>query len=305
MFQWVKPEYERPPEEWPDDMPKPVRENPVLRQFVWNRMHLHHDNYMGAFCGETGSGKSYAALRMAEVIDPDFSVDQIAFSVEEFLELVIDDSFGPGSMIVFEEASVEAGSDEYMTKKNKALRQVSETWRHQRRGAVFTYPAFKRLDSGVRGRVTGLVQLDSVNEASGYSVGRYKYLQQDSDSGDIYRHFPVIGGVEHRKLKFRLPSDELLNEYEEMKTNYTSEKNVELLESLLDEASETEDDAVDDPEEIAQDILTTDSLEDYIQDNHGQEYIDRDLIELDYGIGARLSKKVKKTIQREVEVSAV
>ena len=305
MYEWIKPKYEIQPENWNPDMPEIVRGNPVLRHFVWAPMHRHKDNYMAAFCGETGSGKSYAALSVAEAVDPDFTVDQIAFSVVEFLELVIDDSYGPGSIIVFEEASVEAGSDEYMTKKNKALRQVSEIWRHQRRGALFTYPAFNRLDPDVRARMAGLVQLDELNESAGNSVGRYRVIQQDSYTGEIYRHRPKIGGVEYNQMQFTLPSDELIEAYEAKKSNYTENKNLELLEGLLEDAKEEEEaDEELGPKEIARDILSEGKLEEYINENNGQKYIDRDLIELDYGIGARISKKVKKSIQREVKVSA-
>lgn len=306
MYQWIKPEYEIQPRNWTDDMPPAVRENPVLRHFVWAPMHRHKNNYMAAFCGETGSGKSYAALRVAEAVDPNFTVDQIAFSVVEFLELVIDDSYGPGSIIVFEEASVEAGSDEYMTKKNKALRQVSEIWRHQRRGALFTFPAFKRLDPDVRARMAALIQLDELNETAGNSIGRYKFLQQDSDSGEIYRHYPRIGGVEYKKMKFTLPSEDLIEAYEQKKSDYTQDKNLELLEGLIEDAKDGEDSQEQArPQDIGEEIIAEDKLDEYINSNNGQEYIDRDLIELDYGIGARKSKKVKKFIQREVQVSAI
>lgn len=306
MFGWIKPQYEIQPENWRDDMPERVQENPVLRHFVWGPMHRHKDNYMAAFCGETGSGKSYAALATAEAVDPNFTVDQIAFSVIEFLELVIDDSYGPGSIIVFEEASVEAGSDEYMTKKNKALRQVAEIWRHQRRGALFTYPAFKRLDPDVRARCAALIQLDELNESVGTSVGRYKYIQQDSDTGEIYRHTPLIGGVKYKQMEFTLPSEDLIEAYEEKKSNYTQDKNLELLEGLIEDAKD-EEESNDDarPQDIGEEIIAEDKLDEYINSNNGQEYIDRDLIELDYGIGRRMSKKVKKFIQREVQVSAI
>lgn len=284
------------------DVPDEVLGNPVLKQEVWNAMHERNDNWMGAFCGETGSGKSYAALRFCEVLDPNFTVDQVAFSVPEFLKLVIDDSYGRGSMIMQEEASIAAASEAYMEKTNKALRQVSETWRHQCRGAAFTFPAFGRLDSGVRGRMSALLQMVEVNEDKGQSRAKYKYVQQNSDTGKLYKKYPVINGKQYQQLVFQKPSPELLEAYEQRKQEFTDELNEELLEELLehlDESEGGESDGLDDPKDIAREIVAEGDLEEYIQTNHGQEYLDRDLIELDYDIGARKSKKVKKVLQRE------
>jgi hypothetical protein len=284
-----------------EPVPEVVRENPILRNEIWGKMHLHADNWMGAICGETGSGKSYAALRLAEVIDPGFDVDQIAFNVVEFLELVTDDSYGPGSVIVFEEASVDAGSEEYMSKKNQALRQVAETWRHQRRGLIFTYPAFQRLDTDVRARCEGLMQMRELRENQGISIASYLRLQQNADSGKIYRHRPTYNGRDWPYLTFQKPSEELLHEYEARKEEFTGELNQELLQDLLAEQGDGQpDDTPDeraDPKQVVQEILSGE-LEQYIADSPGGKYIDRDLIKFDYDVSEAESKQIKKEIKR-------
>lgn len=55
------------------------------------------------------------------------------------------------------------------------------------------------------------------------------------------------------------------------------------------------------PEYISEQILE-DGVEKYVSDNYGQKYIDGDSIELDYDIGSRRSKKVKKLIKREIDI---
>jgi hypothetical protein len=291
------------------DAPDAVAKNPILDRYVWGPMHRRNDNWMGAFVGETGKGKSYAALRTCEVVDPDFSVDHICFGVGEFLERVATEA-APGDMTMFEEASVEADSSQYMSVANRAIRYVSETWRHQRRGVAFTLPAFGRLDSGVRGRLTNLIQLDSKNEKAGYTLARFKILQQDSMSGEIYQHYPRIDGVQHKRLKFRKPSEQLLEQYEQRKESYTKELNAGLLEEYLekyakDKPGDPEDGTPSEPKEIVDDILDGPGVDGYLADNYGQQYIDRDLIELDYEIGARKSKKVKKLLQQVSDVDAL
>lgn len=275
---------------------------PVLQRLVYDEMHKKSNNWMGGFVGETGMGKSYAAIRVGERVDPDFGAHKVCFGTIPFLERVTE-THPPGDYTVFEEASVEADSSEYMSLANKALRYVSETWRHQNRAAAFTLPAFHRLDSGVRGRLVMLFQLDYKNEQQGYTLARVKRLQEDSWSGDIYQHYPVLDGTKHRYLKFRPPSDKLLEEYEQKKSEYTQDLNSELLEDLIaqyseDKPGDAENGTPDDPEAIANDILDGPGVQQYVKDNHGQQYIDRDDIELDYDVGRSKSKKVKNLLKQ-------
>lgn len=290
----------------PSPSPPPeVRAAPILRTQVWSRMNIRDDNWMGAVVGETGSGKSLTALSIAQTVDPNFSIDQVAFSVEEFMQLVTDRSLGPGSIIVFEEASVEAAAGEWHSKSNKVLRNVLDTWRHQNRGAIFTLPSFGQLDKGARLRMTALIQQEELHASQGYSVAKYKHLQTNSDSGEIYRHFPVINGQKHKRLKIRRPTPDLLTAYNERKENYTHELNEQLLEELLDEKYGDDKNETPPAAEIAETILTEGTLDNYISDNHGQQYIDRSSIELDYDIGRNKSKQVKTALLREVDIDVM
>lgn len=280
--------------------PKAVRHNPILRVKSWNKMNIHDDNWMAAVVGETGSGKSWAALRIAEVLDPGFSIDQVAFSVEEFLRLVIDDSYGRGSIIVFEEASVGANSQEWYTKGNKVLGRVLDTWRHQNRGAIFTLPAFGQLTKNARGRMSALIQMQNKFEDEGYTTAKYKYIQQNTDSGKLYKKYPRIKGKKYKRLKVTKPSKELREAYEQKKEQFTNELNKELLEELLDEKKEAEEEDEKDPHSIAKEIVNDNRIPEFIGNNHGQRYIDKDLIALEFDIGASRSKQVKKLLMSEV-----
>ncbi|RLM32242.1 hypothetical protein DVK01_21090, partial [Haloarcula sp. Atlit-120R] len=44
------------------EMPDRVRENLILRRKIWPRMNVFNENWMCFLAGETGDGKSYAAL---------------------------------------------------------------------------------------------------------------------------------------------------------------------------------------------------------------------------------------------------
>jgi type II secretory ATPase GspE/PulE/Tfp pilus assembly ATPase PilB-like protein len=54
----------------------------IKRRIAENR------NVIAIFSGDTGSGKSYGAIRLAEVIDPTFNLDRVVFTVEDFVSLI-------------------------------------------------------------------------------------------------------------------------------------------------------------------------------------------------------------------------
>ena len=60
-------------------------------------------NFLGFISGETGSGKSYSSLRIAEELDTDFNVDRCVFSGLELMDLINANGLKKGSVIVFEE----------------------------------------------------------------------------------------------------------------------------------------------------------------------------------------------------------
>lgn len=281
-------------------VPPAVQASPILKTQIWGRMHRQDDNYMAAVVGETGKGKSSTCLSIGESVDPKFSIDNVAFGLVEFMYLVMDESFGRGSMNILEEASVAAPSEDFHSISNRVLRVTLETWREQNRGALLNLPTFSRLDKGARIRMTALIQQERKYEDLGYSVAKYKHLQTNSDTGKIYRHYPRINNVEHKWLKIAPPSDDLWEAYQKKKADSNSERYRELLEELLEEQEKkNEKENETDPKWIAEDIIDS-GLEEYIGENNGQRYISKSLIELDYDIGGPRSKKVKAAIERAI-----
>ncbi|MFD1515708.1 hypothetical protein [Halomarina rubra] len=286
------------------NVPETVEKNVVLKHCAWNRMHRHNQNWMAAFCGETGSGKSMAALRVCEVLDPDFGMDQVAFSVEEVLELVVDDSYGPGSMILFEEASVGASNHNWYEKANQVLGQVMETWRHQNRGLVFTLPAFSRLDKTARSRVHNYAAMKEIDRIRKLSAGKFYNVEEDEFSGELRRPFPRINGVKYEWMKFNLPSADLTQRYEARKSEFTTDLNQELLDELREENAEEEDDELT-PKDVVTEIDRSNSLSDYIKTIPSGDYIDRDLLRAEYGVSEAESKQVKSLLVKEFDLEVM
>jgi len=275
-------------------------QNPILERKAWAKMWLENNNTIWTVVGDTGDGKSYASLKIGEALDPDFGIENVAFNIVDFLKKALDDSFGQGSVIVLEEGSVEASSYDWHSESNRVFAKILDTWRHQNRMGIINLPNFKALEKGARRRTKGIIKMQHAAPWRDYSQGKYYDAHYGNIEDKFKTPFPVIDNKERRYMRFNLPTEELRERFEEVSAKSKTETNKELLESLI--ANQEEEEAKDmRPKDIADEIVTENRVDKYIGTNNGQRYIDRGLIELDYEIGERKGKKVKKAIQQQIE----
>jgi len=279
-------------------------DNPILYHDAWRKMWHEDNNALWTVVGDTGDGKSMASIRIAEILDPNFTIDQVAFDITEFLELVMDDDLGQGSVIILEEASVEASALDWHSESNRVFAKVLDTWRHQNRMGIINLPNFKALEKGARRRTKAIVEMQYAVPWKDYSQAKYKRVDYNNIDDHMKTPFPVIDGRKRKHIRFRMPSDDLVEAYEAKKRQYTAELNEGLLEDLLQSQAE-EEKRRQSPQDIADAIMENGGPEQYIEDNHGQKYIDRDMIAVDYDIGDSTSKKVKKVLAEEVDVDVL
>jgi len=284
----------------PTEAPDPP-ENPILKSRAWRKMWLEDSNALWVIVGDTGDGKSLASVRLGEKIDPNFSVeDNVAKNIVDFIRMATDkDNYGQGSVIVLEEASVEASSLDWHNKSNRIFAKILDTWRHQNRMGIINLPNFMALDKGARRRTKAIIKMQFAKPWLDYSQGKFYDSQYENVEDNFTTPFPIIDGRKRKYIRFKLPSQDLVDAYEAQKTDYTDELNERLLSELLEEQEDAQDDMG--PKDIAGEIVSENRVDQYISSNNGQQYLDRGLIELDYEIGERTGKKVKKAIQQQID----
>lgn len=286
--------------------PESLKSVPQLYHEGWKRMHQRNQNFMACISAQTGKGKSYAALKIAEELDPNFSIDQVAFTPKQFIELVNDDSYGTGSVIVFDEAGVGISNRDWYSDANKNFGFVLQTWRHQNRGAIFTVPELSLIDKQAQNRLHGFMEAKKIDRERNLNKIRYKRVQTNPRTGKAYfKYFRRWDRETGRTKVYKdfmvgLPSEELQEAYEERKERFTDKVN----EDAKDTFTPDEDDEVN-AKEVAQEILAYDDSkirEMYVAENNGQKYFDRKAVEGDYGIGSSKSGRVKSLVTREIEL---
>lgn len=197
--------------------------NPFV-QIAWERTRNRNQNLLVAFVGGTGSGKSYAALRAAELIDPDFDADRIVFTTKEFLSVLRQD-LPAGSVIIYDEAGVGFSSRQWYTQMNKVLGYVLQTFRFKNYVVFFTQPDFSFLDAQGR-KIFHMLMVDrGINKSSRTSYFAPKMIDIKREDGTMWLPFLTYKDENGKtkkcpKIGFKLPNHELIKAYEAKRKKY-------------------------------------------------------------------------------------
>ena len=52
------------------------------------KIYKRNKNFVMLFVGQTGSGKSYSALRLAEMLDDTFDINRVKFKAKDFMNTI-------------------------------------------------------------------------------------------------------------------------------------------------------------------------------------------------------------------------
>jgi len=120
---------------------------PILIQYINQRVMKRNKNFIMLFVGATGSGKSYSALRLAEMLDPTFTIDRVKFKAKDFMDCINDlvkrSEAGEeikGRVILWDEFGVEHNAREFMTISNRVINYFFQTSRHLNLIVIMTVP---------------------------------------------------------------------------------------------------------------------------------------------------------------------
>lgn len=136
--------------------------------------------------GGTGTGKSYACLAIALMLDPTFNASRIIFSAREFLHIMKTDAVGPGQAVCFEECGQAMDSADWQSTTNKALRHVFETCRSRRQIILMNTPSVGFLSKGVRVLLHAVFNVQSIDRLHGIAKLHIEGCQYNSKNDKQY-----------------------------------------------------------------------------------------------------------------------
>ena len=189
-----------------------------LLQWIRNRIKKNR-NLIALFIGDTGSGKSYSSIRLAETIDPAFSVDRIVFTVEDFMKL-INSGLPKGSVIIFDDAGLGINARLWQEASAIVFGMVTQGFRYKQIILFITVPDDTFIERQSRRLVH--IRFESTDVQG---LMKPKLISRNTfDPEHPLAKYPIIRrGIKKitiKLIKFQMPSKEIVEPYEIKKNEY-------------------------------------------------------------------------------------
>lgn len=207
----------------------------IFTKYIGDRI-SKNKNFIACITGSTGSGKSYSAVRLGQILDPDFDHRNICFDAEELMGLIEckTKELTKGSCIVFDEIQVTMGHLNFQDIVSKCLNSLFQTFRHRNFILIMTSPHFDFINASLRKLFHCRMETVFINPQEKICCLKPLLLQINQRTGKIYNKYLRVRGVPIRKMNVGLPTKQLLDHYERRKTTFTNKVNAEIRKKLED-----------------------------------------------------------------------
>lgn len=272
--------------------------------YAIRRSLLRGENFVGIITGRTRSGKSFTALRMCMEIDPDFSIDRVVFSAQEFMDLLHSGKLKAGDMILWDEAGVGIATRDWYSILNKSINYVLQTWGHKNIGLILTVPDMSFVDSQTRKLVNIHFKTIRLIRSENYARLKAYYLSPMGKDTKLVRPRYYIGGrkFDVTTVEVKKPPTKIVNRYLKKKEAFTKKLNEDVLVDItkFEEAKKRESSKTISDEELIQKAWI--SLRDNITIRKGKRKLDTYLIKKRFGVTLERARYIKNKILERSEV---
>jgi len=171
-------------------------------------------------------GKTYAAMRLGEVLDPKFTIDNIGFDTSWYVKQA--DKSERGAVLLLDEPNRAAGNRSWYTEENRGFAEYLQTNAYRGIHGLFPLPHQHLMDNAVTGVCTSQIVMMSPGH------GQVYLFERDQLNRSYSTYTPRWGD-----LLLERPSVKLCHEYEKKRDEYTRERNRQFL-ARLEQAVELE-----------------------------------------------------------------
>ena len=214
------------------------------RWMVGRTMRQNRNNLISVI-GRTGSGKTWSALSICEIMfkmdGVPFTIDHVVFSLRELMELINTKTLKKGSKIVFDEPQVSISARDFQSEANKVFNYLLTTFRHRNLTLFFCTPFETLLDKNTRRLFHARFETKSIDKKNNLCVLKPRFIEHNEDKGKEYRKRILIQSkdgygthtqVRYDDWKVPKPSKELIEVYEKKKREFTDRLNKNIYERL-------------------------------------------------------------------------
>ena len=273
-----------------------------LRGRIRHRLHDSQLNWLAVWVGPPGSGKSWSALRVAELIDPSFSWSRGSFDVSSVLESVWEKTPPRGSVVMLDEAGLAIDSRRWFEHANRALAYMVESFRYLGLAFLMTVPDPSFIDRVPRSLFNMSFECIRVDLKREVSVARPFFHQANPRLKKVYHkspriHLPGKGTARIKTMRFQRPSEGLTDVYEKARHAYMQDFHGELI--RMGREMQVEKLTMKDRAHAILESLAGLSEEDRARFLNTRGVYDADLIQMEFNTSRSIARAVSKILGQD------
>lgn len=253
-------------------------------------------NFLGFISGQTGSGKSWSCISMAETLDKDFNVDRIVFGGLELMKLVNSNKLKRGSVIVFDEMSIDMDNRNWNSTMNKMINYLLQTFRYRGFILLMNSPFMDFIDAKTRKLFHADIGIAEIDFNKCETILKPRLIQYNGRFKKFYYKrlkvvHPSYGMVPIDTWTVSKPSDKILKDYEAKKDTFSRALNAKI---------ESELNLVEHPEEKVDKRLKTIDMSEFRKDV--ENGFSNTKLAAKYNIGFERVRVYKQKLQMQGEI---
>lgn len=215
----------------------------LFHRIIRNRQRMNKNTFI-AIAGEGGGGKSTLALRMAEIVEPDFDPEQqVVYSPEDFLTTIKEAKEKGHKVIILDEAHTTVDARLYYSFMNRCVTYVTSTFRQiHTLVLIIVAPNINWVEKKIREQMNFYTVAYSRMETGYKVVYHVKFYEVGFNFYDLRDQSPYIKTIkflhngeqlELSEFRPKLASQRIIDAYEKKALTYK----VDLIEKQLIEVT--------------------------------------------------------------------
>lgn len=288
-----------------DGLKTVVASDIALRDYLRNL--LEEGSFLITVFGKRGSGKSTLSMKLCELVDDDFSKDDIVDNVADFFaKIAAGGKPHKYQMVMADDFGRSLNPLQHYDDNAQATREFFQTFRTSHIGVIMNTPDRAQLNKDTRERQANFfIEILSKNEALKQTRFKMHRIQLNLKTGKIYYHNifwhngeltdKYLGekGIEH---VLGLPAPDLMTWYKKFRQEMGNKQIKRSAERVKEKQANQQTD-----KEIADKV--EDNIGDYMMATKSgrrtKKVFNKSLVESDFSIGGRRSERVIGLLKRK------
>lgn len=197
----------------------------MLLDVLRNRMHKKNMSNFIIIVGKKGAGKSYLSLRLAELLQNDFSLDNVCFSTKDLLQKLTSKQLKRWDVVILEEIGVAANARNAMSNLNKALSYAAQIIRPMAITLIANTISWALVDAQVKNLADYKIEVLGHDRATKTTFFRFYEIEPSNMTQQPLMKYLTVRDengvlVKISSWKIQAPDENLAKKYEVMREEY-------------------------------------------------------------------------------------